>query len=89
MMFGQCPWCGGSVGYGVSFWGVGFTLLFGLLVLVGIVLLIVWAVRSSSGHSTGQMPASDAALDAARRRYATGEITKEQFEEIRKNLGPF
>jgi hypothetical protein len=32
-------------------------------------------------------PPRDAALDVARERYARGEMTKEQFEEIKTTLG--
>lgn len=69
---------------------------FAVLILAGIVLLIVWAVRSiSGGHGSGQQPgpggsagaAQDEACAIARKRYASGEITKEQYEEICKTLG--
>lgn len=72
---------------------------FGLLVLVVIVLLIVWAVRTMSGqghdhgHSgppvapTQAPPKVDEACTIARTRYASGEISKEQYEEICKTLG--
>ncbi len=87
MMLGNCPWCGGSVGYGTSLWGLGLMLLFGLLVIAGIALLVIWAVRSQSAHAKTPSPGSDAAMEAVRRRYASGEITKEQFDEIMRNLG--
>lgn len=86
MMFGQCPWCGGNVGYGTNLWSIGFTVLFGLLIVAGIILLIIWAVRRSGGSSAGQAPTTDAALETARRRLASGEITKEQYEEILRTL---
>ena len=88
MMFGQCPWCGGNVGYGMSFWSIGLILIFGLLFLAGVVLLIVWAARHSSGPSAGQVQEADAALETARRRLASGEISKEQYEEILQTLRP-
>ncbi len=89
MMWGSCPWCGGSVGYGTSFWSMGLMLLFGLLVVVGIVLLVIWAARSTRGDSDTsrtQQP-SDSAQETLRRRYANGEITKEQYDEMRRTLG--
>jgi putative membrane protein len=75
-------------------WVVGLLMLgFFLLVLVGVILLVVWAVRSASGHGhagpTGPhaMTGHEEALAIAKKRLASGEITPEQFEEIRKTLG--
>lgn len=103
---GICPFCGAGGGG----WGGGglLMLFFGLLVLVGIVLLIIWAVRQAGGHEgrrdtyqavggrgydehqyprPAQMGQSeDAAIAAARHRYARGEITKEELDEILGNL---
>lgn len=69
-------------------------MFFGLLVLVGLILLVAWAVRASShgGHSgVGPVPptavAHDEAVAVARRRLASGEITPEQFDEIMRALG--
>lgn len=87
-------------------WGFGFDMMgggwlfglvmlfFGLLVLAGLVLLVVWAIRSTSGHqappATGRAPARAAGHDEAiaivKRRYAAGEITKEQYDEITRTL---
>ncbi len=84
-------------GYGMmgGSWVGGLALfLFGLVVLVGIVLIVVWAIRTASGHGqTGAGPASpgaaahDEAMAVARRRFASGEITKEQFDQIMSGLG--
>ena len=69
-------------------------LLFGLLICIGIVMLIVWAVRTSGGHgASGATPHSAGAVGhyeavaIAKRRLASGEITKEQYEEIVRSLG--
>ena len=86
----------GNAGGGGAWFGMLMMLFFGLLVLIGIVLLVVWAVRSSSGHGhvggMGHMgppaaPGHDEAVAIARRRLASGEITKEQFDEIMGALG--
>ncbi len=78
-------------------WLIGLIMLFfGLLVLAGLVLLVIWAVRSSSGHrgAPGTAPTysaggQDEAVTIARRRYAAGEITKEQYEDMVRTLdGP-
>ncbi len=63
--------------------------------------LIVWVVRAwsrpragqSGGTTTytappasGEAASSNRALDIIRERYARGEITKEQYEEMRRDL---
>lgn len=77
---------------GVASWiGMGLMMFFGLLVLVGIILLIVWLARAPHGgsQSTGQRygSATSDACDIAKLRYARGEITKEQFEDICRTVG--
>lgn len=66
---------------------MGIGLLWWLLVIAGVVALIVWAVRTSSQRGTGSSSHGPDALEIARRRYASGEISKEQFEQLRKDLG--
>ena len=68
-------------------------LLFGALVIALIVLLVLWAVRTSSGHSshgTATLPPGGAghhdAVAIAKRRLASGEITREQYDEIMRAL---
>jgi len=74
------------MGYGMM-GGFGLIgLLLNAVVIVGIVLLIVWAVKrfSSQGSqpSGGQSP-----RDIIQARYARGEITREQYQEMLKDLG--
>lgn len=74
-------------------WGGVLWLLFGALVIAGVVLLVLWAVRASKGHSAGTGPTPpqaaghDEAVALARRRLASGEITKEEFDQIMGVLG--
>jgi putative membrane protein len=53
-------------------------------IIVGIVLVVVWLAKSA-GKATGE--SSQSPLDVLKVRYAKGEITKEQFEEIKRTLG--
>ena len=66
---------------------MGAGMLLWLLVIAGIVVLVVWAVRSSQGRSSGAPSAEPDAMEIARRRYARGEISKEQFEQLKQDLG--
>jgi uncharacterized membrane protein len=59
-----------------------------LAIVVGVVLLVVWAVRAFPGHRL--MPSAPAAvespLDTLARRFALGEMTPEEFERARDLL---
>jgi putative membrane protein len=58
-------------------------LLFIIAVVLGIILLIRWALRSSTPGNPVQ---HDEALAILKRRYAAGEITKEQYEQMKNDL---
>ena len=50
----------------------------------GLIALIVWVVRKLTERSS---PASKHdPLDVAKERYAKGEISREEFEQIKKDL---
>jgi putative membrane protein len=70
-------------GMGVPFWwlGAGFRVLFLAAVAVGIVYL-VRALNRQGGRGHHE----ESALDILQKRYARGEITREQFEEMKRNL---
>ncbi|MEW6748950.1 MAG: SHOCT domain-containing protein [Candidatus Micrarchaeota archaeon] len=75
---------GGMMGDGVMgyySWGWIVGLVFWVLVFVAIVLLIYWLYRSIRGGAPAR-----SALEILKQRYARGEITKKQFEEMRKDL---
>jgi len=47
----------------------------------GIIAVAVFAIRSFTGSKN-----SDGPMDVLRRRFASGEITKDEFEDARKAL---
>lgn len=53
-----------------------------------IIVLIVWAVKkvTEHGESRGSAFPKRDPLDIAKERYAKGEISREQFEQIKKDL---
>ncbi len=64
-------------------WGIGMMLMmlvFGGLVIVALILGIRWLITE------GKEPRSDSALDILRQRYARGEISKEEFETLKRDL---
>ena len=70
---------------------MGLGSIFMVLFWVGIVILIVWGVRAlaSSGRGAGYVgPRPDSTpLEIAKARYARGEITKGEFDELKNDLG--
>lgn len=63
--------------------GMGFgmglsTLIFWIL----IILAVVWLIR----HMWTEKNLLDPALDIAKRRFAQGEIDKDQFDEIKRHI---
>jgi putative membrane protein len=76
-------------GYGMPMMGGG-GLLFGVLGFMFLCLLIFMAVRvlawGSYGHSLRYHRGGDDAEEILRQRYARGEITKEQFDQMLSTL---
>jgi len=78
----------GGMGFGLLGFGMLLMILFWVLVIGGVVALVVGFTRAGQGQ-TGPRPAApnQTPLDILQARYAKGEITKEQFEEMRRDLG--
>jgi putative membrane protein len=72
----------GNYGYGIGHRGVFFRLIFWILIILLSYLLIKRLIDQNKTQSFG----GKSALDIAKERYAKGEITKEELEEIKKNL---
>jgi len=67
-------------------WGVGplFMIAFWILVILGIGILVM-ALMNRKGEGAASQE-KETALDMLKKRYARGEINKEEFEEKRKDL---
>ncbi len=74
------PWMMG--GYGGAWFMPIIMIVFWGLVIWGIVALI----RGLSRGDTGSSMQADSALEILKRRYARGEINKEEFEDKKKDL---
>jgi putative membrane protein len=76
-------------GNGMMLGGFGIVtmVVFALLIAL-VVVLIVSAVRKASGHDHADPlhPPTDRPLEELRMRYAKGEISKEEYDEMRKTL---
>lgn len=71
-----------GLGHGYGFGGI-FMVLWWVLVVVGIVVLVIWLTKATSG-SVGA--GRDKALDILKERYARGEIDEQEFEKKKRDL---
>jgi putative membrane protein len=74
------PWFAG--------WGILWMfmmMVFWLLVLLGLVFLVRWLWRAGSRTGTVQPP-EESAMEILKKRYARGEIGKEEFEARKRDL---
>ena len=63
---------------------------FGWLFWIVIIVLVIWVVTQISNKNqqtnSSNMMINETPLDILKKRYAKGEIKKEEFEEMKKNL---
>jgi putative membrane protein len=85
---------GWGMGPGMMGWGMGYgggwlwtilMVIFWIAVIVGIVLLIRWLILSTRTATPNQRQ-DESAIDILKKRYARGEIDKEEFEQRKKDL---
>jgi putative membrane protein len=78
------PWFHWGIGgYGAFGWIMPLMMLaFWGLVIWGIIALVRWGRRTGCGVSDS----SESALETLKRRYASGEISREEYEEKKRVL---
>lgn len=59
----------------------------GVVVLVAVVLLVVYLARSQGLQKGPPAQQSETALDILEKRYAAGEISQEEYEVRKRDLG--
>ncbi len=89
-MGGMMNGFGGFGTYGLI--GMILNLVITVGLIVGVVLLVVWLVRrvsqeQSTQASTGRLEVGVTPREVVQLRYARGEITREQYQEILADLG--
>ena len=75
-MDGVCP-------FGYHPWGMGFGFLFTILIFV-VFFLVVWWLLKSNG--LGNTITRDSPMDILKKRLARGEISKKEYEELKKEI---
>ena len=70
----------GGWGWGMGF-GWIFMILFWALIIFGIVALAKWLFSAGGSGGSGK-----SALEILKQRYAKGEINREQYEQMRRDL---
>ena len=71
----------GMGGYGMMGFGMGYGFIFMLLILGA----LIWLVAALIGSAHVQKGEDDS-LTILKRRYASGEITKKKFDEMKKEI---
>lgn len=72
-------------------WGMGLLGGLGMLLFWGLIIgLVIWLIVTLTRLNQGtaqRSAAPDTALDILRRRLAAGEITPQEYDELRRKLG--
>jgi putative membrane protein len=68
-----------GMGWWMAFGGIWMVIFWG-----GIIALIVWGITKLVGRGTSTHKHDP--LDVAKERYARGEISREDFEQLKKDL---
>ena len=73
-------------GWGMGWFGMIFMIIFWGLIIVGLVLLIRWLIQNTSGKGQTGVRTGSNAIDILRERYAKGEISRDEFESMKKDI---
>ncbi|MDD5311508.1 MAG: SHOCT domain-containing protein [Dehalococcoidia bacterium] len=71
--------------FGGMWWWMALAGIFCVLFWGGIIWLVAWGINKATGHKD-TAAAINSPLEIAKQRYAKSEITREQFEQIKKDL---
>ena len=61
-----------------------FSMIFWVSLIVAIIVLVVWVVQKATRGGIGRK--EEFAVEILKKRYASWEISKEEYEEIKKDL---
>jgi len=70
-------------GYNHYMWGGGWWI--SIILWVAIILVVIWGVRAIFMNSAKRSD-QPSAMEILKRRYASGEISKDEFDRMKKDL---
>lgn len=80
------PWMMGQPLFGGFWWMWIMMALFWILIVGGIAWLVVQLTRQGETAGMGPRPRGRRPLDILRERYARGEISRDEYEQMRRDL---
>lgn len=93
LLLGLAPLLLANGDHGHMGWGWGWMWIWGPIMMVlfwgAIIALVVWAIRAATERGDRDVARGvgrEHPLEIARTRYARGEITREEFEQLRRDL---
>jgi len=78
---------GGHMMYGMGWLGGPLMIVFWILLIVAGVALVRWLFAASRKDPAAPAAAPDRSLAILKERYAKGEIDREQYQAMKKELG--
>ena len=72
--------------WGMGWFGMIFMIIFWGLIIVGLVSLIRWLIQNTSGKGQTGVRTGSNAMDILKERYAKGEISRDEFESMKKDI---
>lgn len=72
--------------WGMGWFGMIVMLLFWVLVIAGIVVLVRWLIQKTDSMNRSSVGTGSQAMDILKERFAKGEITRDEFESMKKEI---
>jgi putative membrane protein len=72
--------------WGMGWFGMIFMFLFWGLIILGLVFLIKWLIQTTGSMGQTAVNTGSKAMDILKERYARGEISRDEFESLKKDI---
>jgi putative membrane protein len=81
-----CGWGPGMMGWGPMGWFAPLGMILFWVLMIFVIVLLIRRIRTSKGSGGEAGPVAESALEILKKRYALGEINKEEYLEKKKDL---